>query len=171
MHNNRLCKKALFLDRDGTIIYDRHYLRRLGDIEFIPEVKTSLKLLKSAGYILIVVTNQSGVGRKLFDKSFVEKTYSIINGRLDGIIDDFFYCPHHPDEHCSCRKPKTGMLVKAVKKWHINLKTSWMIGDSNKDIKMAENAGMRTIKIGRGSNNYALTSWTKIASLLTHLTH
>lgn len=167
---NRLRRKALFLDRDGTIIYDRHYLRRLQDIEFVPEVKASLELLKSVGYILIVVTNQSGIGRKLFDKRFVEKTHSVINDRLDGIIDDFFYCPHHPDECCSCRKPKTGMLDKAVKKWHIDLKTSWMIGDSGKDIQMATNAGIRSIKIGGDGNSCELMTWTKIVRLITPFT-
>ncbi len=164
--NKRFYNGALFLDRDGTIIYDRHYLRRLQDIEFLPEVKTSLKLLKSIGYILIIVTNQSGIGRNLFGKDFVEKTHAAINGRLDGIIDDFFYCPHIPDEFCSCRKPKNGMLIKASKKWHIDLKISWIIGDSDKDIKMAENTGIRTIKIGRDSSHYALTNWTKIARLI-----
>lgn len=167
---NQFCRKALFLDRDGTIIYDRHYLKRLKDIEFVPEVKASLELLKSVGYILIVVTNQSGIGRKLFDKRFVEKVHSAINDRLNGIIDDFFYCPHRPDECCSCRKPKTGMLDKAVRKWHIDLKTSWMIGDSDKDIQMATNAGIRSIKIGGDGNGCELMTWTKIVSLITHFT-
>ncbi len=168
--NKKFYNRALFLDRDGTIIYDRHYLRRLQDIEFVPEVKASLKLLKSIGYILIIVTNQSGIGRKLFDKDFVEKTHITINGRLDGIIDDFFYCPHIPDEFCSCRKPKTGMIDKAVRKWHIDLKTSWMIGDSDKDIQMATNAGIRSIRIDGDNNSCELMTWTKIVSLVTRFT-
>lgn len=164
--STKMKNKAIFLDRDGTIICERHYLSNLLDIELLPGAKKALRLFKSAGFLLIVVTNQSGIARGFFDGRFVKSTNRLINRKLEGTIDDFYVCPHSPETHCDCRKPKTGMLRAAVSKWKIDLSSSWVIGDKKSDIMLGRDNLMRTILIGKGSSCRSLFNWKPVAEII-----
>ena len=154
--------KAVFLDRDGTIIKDANYLSDLSQIEILRGVPQALKRLKDAGFLLVVITNQSGVARGSFPESFVNKSNQKMNDMLsqDGPeIDAFYYCPHHPDYgsekykiDCDCRKPKSGMLSQAAKDLNIDLANSFMIGDSPRDTLSGKNVGCFSILLTDSSN-------------------
>jgi len=152
---------AVFLDRDGTINEEVGYLNDLSRLRLIPKVAEGLKLLKSAGFKLIVITNQSGPARGYFPKELVFKTHEILQKRLKkrGVeIDDFFVCFHHPEEGCSCRKPKPGLILEAVKKHSIDLSSSYFVGDKVIDIETGKNLGIKTILVltgyGKGELKY-----------------
>ena len=145
-------KKAVFLDRDNTLIEDEGYIHEPEKVRLLPGVPEGLRSLKEHGYLLIVVSNQSGIGRGYFK----EEDFHAVNRKLQELlkpynvqIDDFFFCPHKPEDRCNCRKPKTGMIEKAVKKWNINVSESFVIGDKDIDVQLAINAGCKGgIKIG-----------------------
>jgi len=147
-------KKAIFLDRDGVINKEVSYLHKVEDFEFITGVFDSCLHFQSLGYILIIITNQSGISRKLY----TEKDYCFLNDWMikqfknSGIeILDVLHCPHGPDSICTCRKPKPGMILKAKTIHNINLKDSWMIGDQERDIKAANAGGINnTILVRSG---------------------
>jgi len=115
----------------------------------------ALEIFKNLGFLTIVITNQSGIGRGYFNKDFVEYTHAILKKKLH--IDDFFYCPHTPEENCSCRKPKISLIEKAKIKHNIELSHSYFIGDSSKDVNTAINANITPIQVltgyGRTDNN------------------
>ena len=162
-------KKAVFLDRDNTLIKDDGYIHEPKKVELLPTVPEGLKLLKKANYLLIVVSNQSGIGRGYFE----EKDFHAVNERLQELlkphgvqIDDFFFCPHRPDENCNCRKPKTGMVEKAAKKWNIDLSKSFVIGDKEIDVMLAFNAGCKWgILVGSETFQDFLSAARQILSL------
>ena len=131
--------RAVFLDKDGTLIEDKNYLNSFDDLVIFRGVKSSLKKLKEAGFKLICVTNQSGIARGIVDRKFVIDSNAYLQKELS--MDDSYYCPHHPDELCSCRKPEPMMLLKARNKHKINLKSSYVIGDKESDVKLAKNTG------------------------------
>ncbi len=144
---------AVFLDRDGTINEEVGYLNDLSRLRLLPGVADALKMLKNAGFKLIVITNQSGVARGYFSKEFVFKTHELIQKRLFKkrvLLDDFFICFHHPDENCNCRKPKPGLILEAVRKHSIDLKRSYIIGDKITDIETGKNLGIKTILVLTG---------------------
>lgn len=142
--------KAIFIDRDDTIYDDVSYCSTPDDFDVFDFVPNAIARLNNAGYMVIVITNQSGINRGYFD---VETLNSIHDKMLKqvseggGRIDDIFFCPHHPDENCSCRKPEIGMGIEAVKKYGINVKESYMIGDSDRDVGFGERLGCKTIKV------------------------
>jgi heptosyltransferase-2 len=131
--------KAVFLDKDGTMIEDKNYLNSFDDLVIIRGTKSSLKKLKEAGFKLICVTNQSGIARGIVDRKFVIDSNAYLQKELS--LDDSYYCPHHPDDKCPCRKPEPMMLLKAKNKHQINLKTSYVIGDKESDVMLAKNTG------------------------------
>ena len=153
--------KAIFLDRDGTLIEEKNYLSNKKDIEFLDGTFEGLKKLQK-DYLLIIITNQSGVARGYFDEEKVIEINNEINKQLlehGVVITDIFYCPHHKDGiidkysiECSCRKPRTGLIDIAVKKYNIDLSKSYVIGDKDSDILLAKNAGCKSILID--NNNY-----------------
>ncbi len=145
--------RAVFIDRDGTIIEDVNYLRRIGDIRLLPGVPEALGLLHDCGFELFVVTNQSGVGRGYFSEDFVKKTHIVLNAMLGGAVREFFYCPHRPEDGCNCRKPKPGMIDIAVGKYCINRESSYIIGDKWSDAELGINSGIRPLLVGRGEWN------------------
>lgn len=160
-------RSAVFLDRDGTLIEDVGYLSSISQIKVLPRVVDGLKLLKSMGYLLIVVTNQSGVARGFFSEEFVLNVHDIL-GRLfkdNGVaIDAFYYCPHHPTEgfppynvNCDCRKPKTGMIKRAICEYDIDISNSWVIGDSLVDVQLARNAGCKGILLNRDDDLHSIS--------------
>jgi len=145
--------KAFFLDRDGIINLDTGYIRRIEDIQILNGVPEAIKKIKDKGYLAIVISNQSAIGRDMTTEDIVIKINNEINKRIfesSGVkIDKFYFCPHHPDDNCNCRKPKTGMIDKAVKEFDINLNESFMIGDKLSDIELGRNARTKTVLIGK----------------------
>ncbi len=142
--------KAIFLDRDGTIIKNVPYLNDPEKIEFLPYVIESLKILISNGFTLFIVTNQSGVSRGLIKLKELEEIHKRIREILkkEGIkIKDIVYCPHLPEENCNCRKPKTGLIEVLLKKYKIDLKKSYLIGDKDEDILLAKNMGIKSVSV------------------------
>ena len=144
--------KAIFLDRDGTINIDHGYVHQIDDFEFIEGSINALKKLKEMGYLLVLVTNQSGIARGYFTEAqFLQLTewmdWSLVEQGVD--FDGIYYCPHHPDgkgefkEDCSCRKPKPGMLLDAMKALNIDPQQSIMVGDKIEDIKAGINAKVK----------------------------
>ena len=132
-----MSKKAVFLDRDGTLNEDPGYLSDPGQMFLLPEVGEALALLKKAGYLLIVVSNQSGVGRGLIDKDALPK----IHEKLDELLtpwsvrpDHYILCFHHPKDECECRKPKPKMLLDTASELGIDLSMSYMVGDKESDL-------------------------------------
>lgn len=146
--------RAVFLDRDGVINRERHdYVKTLDELEIFPNVVECIKLLKNAEFHVIVITNQSAINRGLTSHQNVEDIHSTIQKYLrqhGTSIDSFYYCPHRPDENCTCRKPKSGLLLKAASEFNIDLSSSWMIGDSDSDIEAAESIGCKGLKLGSG---------------------
>jgi len=143
--------KAVFLDRDGTIIEDKGYLKNPEDINLIKEAGTALANLKKAGFLLIVITNQSGIGRGFFTLNTVQKQHENLQHLLEPYkiqLDDFEICPHAPYENCSCRKPQPDMISTAAEKFNISLPESFMVGDKDSDIKAGREAGCTTVLIG-----------------------
>jgi len=146
--------KTIFLDRDGVINKEKNYLHKVEDFEFIDGIFKSCKYLKSLGYEIIIVTNQSGISRGYYSENdFQNITDWMINQfNKNGIeILNIFYCPHSPNSDCNCRKPKPGMLIEAKNMHSINMKKSWMVGDSERDIEAANLAGIdNTVMVRSG---------------------
>jgi D-glycero-D-manno-heptose 1,7-bisphosphate phosphatase len=162
-------RKAIFLDRDNTLIYDEGFIHEPEKVKLLPTVPEGLKLLKERGFLLIVTSNQSGIGRGYFQ----EDDFHAVNRKLQELlkpygvqIDDFFFCPHKPEDNCNCRKPKIGMVEKASKKWNIEVSQSFVIGDRDSDIQLAVNAGCKGgIKVGTSTFPDLLSVARHIVSL------
>jgi len=140
-------KKALFLDRDGVINIDHGYVSKPENFEFVDGILDFIKNAQKKGYLPIVVTNQSGIGRGYYSLEDFEKLtdWMLEKMRQAGIEIDrsqVFYCPHPPEVGCNCRKPMPGMLLEAKEHFNIDMKNSWMIGDKQSDIEAAKNAGV-----------------------------
>lgn len=144
----RLCceRRAVFFDRDGTLCRDANYLSRMGDLEVYPDIKR-IKELKGMGYLIIGVSNQSGIARGIVERGFTEEVNSIFTERYG--FNAFYYCPHHPDEHCACRKPSPGMALKARKDFGIDLRSSIVVGDKESDMEFARGIGAEGILLRR----------------------
>ena len=149
-----MSKKAIFLDRDGVINKEVNYLYKIENFEFINGVFKSCLYFQNLGYILIIITNQSGISRDFYSDNDFQKLSAWMLEEFSKhgiIIQDTFYCPHGPESKCNCRKPKPGMFIDAKTKYKINMKDSWMIGDSETDIQAANNAGIsNTILVRSG---------------------
>lgn len=153
-------EQVVFLDRDGTLNQEVHYLHRPEDLKLIPGVPEALGLLKEAGYRLVVVTNQSGVARGYYTEEDVRNLHLYMNQVLerDGAsIDAFYYCPHHPEygvgayrQACHCRKPGTGMFEMAGKRFEVDKARSFMVGDKLLDVEAGKNYGLTSILVGTG---------------------
>lgn len=139
-------KKTLFLDRDGVINIDSGYVSKAEDFIFMEGLMDALTIAQEKGYQLIIVTNQSGIGRGYYS----EEQFDHLNRwMLDTFyanhvtITHVYYCPHSPQDGCDCRKPKPGMLTRAISEFDIDPESSWMIGDSERDIEAAQRAGVK----------------------------
>jgi len=140
-----MSKKVVFLDRDGVINKEVGYLHKIEDFEFIKGVFDACLYFQSLGCQIIIVTNQSGIGRNYYNESdfHVVNDWMLKQFKDQGIdILDVFFCPHGPGSNCDCRKPKPGMFNQANKKYNINMEESWMIGDKEADIQAANTAGI-----------------------------
>ena len=146
--------KTIFLDRDGVINKEINYLHKINDFEFIDGIFETCQHLISLDYKIIVITNQSGIGRGYYTENDFEiiTKWMIAEFKKNDIdILDVFHCPHAPSSNCGCRKPKTGMFISAKNKYKIDMEKSWMIGDSERDITAANFAGIKnTIMVRSG---------------------
>lgn len=157
--------KAVFLDKDGTLIPNIPYNVETGLISLSDGVVEGLQLLQSYGYLLVVVSNQSGIARGYFTDEHLDEVRATLNAlcmKLGIYLDGFYYCPHHPEgtvdgyNHlCDCRKPEPGMLLQASEQMNIDLSRSWMIGDILHDVEAGNRAGCKTVLINNGNE----TEW------------
>lgn len=153
-------RPAVFLDRDGTLNYERDHLRRSRDLRLLPGATRAVKALNDAGFLVVVVTNQAAIAKGILTEDELHTIHSDLLDRLSGRgarIDAIYYCPHHVDGivtryriRCRCRKPGIGMITKAAKDLNIDLKKSYMVGDMTGDIALGERAKLTTILVRTG---------------------
>jgi D-glycero-D-manno-heptose 1,7-bisphosphate phosphatase len=150
-------KKAIFLDRDGVINADQHdYTWKIADFKFLPGVFEACRNWQAQGFLLIVITNQGGIAKGLYDHSDVEKLHAVMVAGFENEnvhLTQIYYCPHHPvGGNCLCRKPGSLLVEKAIATYNIDPKTSWFIGDRDRDVEAATGAGVRGILIPVNGN-------------------
>ena len=147
---------VVFLDRDGVINRDSPlFIKNWSEFEFLPGSLNALTALNRAGFEVIIITNQSAVGRRLITEAGLRQLHELMQAAVrshGGHIRDIFYCPHLPEEDCSCRKPKPGMIEQACKKYGLDPKMTTMVGDSAKDIECAQQAGCGQAVLVRTGN-------------------
>ena len=151
--------RAVFLDRDGTIMEDASCVGDFERVVLIPSAAAALKRLQDAGYKLFVVTNQSGVGRGYFTREAVESIHAHLDeyfGKAGVRLDGYFVCPHHPEDNCDCRKPRPKFLLEAARMQGLDLPRCFMVGDRASDIQTGLNAGTKTILVLTGAGQEAL---------------
>jgi D-glycero-D-manno-heptose 1,7-bisphosphate phosphatase len=154
---SQTARAAVFLDRDGVINYNRNdYVKQWAEFQFLPGALNALSRLSASPLIVVVVTNQSAVGRGLLnilDLEHIHAQMSRIIRENGGRIDRVFYCPHHPEDNCACRKPRPGLLEQAACALNIDLTCSYLIGDAVSDIQAAQAAGCFPLLVltGRGA--------------------
>ena len=152
--------RAVFLDRDGTVNVEKEYLHRPEEFAFIPGAPEAISLLKNAGFLVIVVTNQSGIGRGYYDEAAVHRLHRYMDEQLarhGAAVDGYYLCPHHPlhaidgyRRECGCRKPLPGMLLEAAADFSIDLNASYIIGDKMADVAAGLAAGCRPLLVRTG---------------------
>jgi heptosyltransferase-2 len=150
---NVLAGYTVFLDRDGTLNEDPGFLTSAAELRLLPGVTTALARLKAAGARLVVVTNQSGIGRGFLTLKDLEAIHARLEGLLeqaDAPLDAIYFCPHHPDDGCRCRKPATGMVDRAVSELQVDLRKAYLIGDHASDIRLAKAVGAKAILVTSG---------------------
>ena len=143
---------AVFLDRDGTIVVDKHFLADPDGLELLPNAAAGLRELRDLGASLVVVTNQSGVGRGYFDNAVVDTMNARLRTLLESEsveIDAIYVCPHAPQDDCDCRKPRSGLFLRASSELGLELKASFVIGDREVDVEAGRRIGATSIQIGR----------------------
>ena len=142
---------AVFVDRDGTIIEDADYCSHPKQVKSFPGVPQALRRLKSKGFKVIVITNQSGIGRGFFTVDEYRSVESEVSRQLGhGLIDSTYFCPDVPGQHSSHRKPSPGMILQAAREHQIDLARSFFIGDKEIDVECGRNADVRTIRVQTG---------------------
>jgi D-glycero-D-manno-heptose 1,7-bisphosphate phosphatase len=166
-------QKAIFLDRDGTINEEMGYINHRSRFKVFDFTFEAIRILNNSGFLVFVITNQSGLARGYFDQRLLSEIHTdlIDSARQEkAIIEKIYYCPHHKDGsvekykiECDCRKPKPGMLLKAKEEYNLALESSYMIGDRYKDIQFGQNNGLKTIMVmsgyGLGEFSYQKESW------------
>lgn len=170
--SSTILRPTVFLDRDGTLIYDTGYIRDWRQVEMIPGVGEALRNIQKH-YCLVIVSNQSGVGRGIItneeSRQVHERTISLL-ADCQIHLDGAYYCPHTPNDHCVCRKPAPGLLIQAAVDLKIDLARSIIIGDKPSDIQAGKAAGCRTVFLGSdelsvtsAGPDFATRNWLKIA--------
>ena len=173
-------RPAIFLDRDGTVTDEVGYINHVSRAKIYPYAADAVRMLKSTGLPVIIVTNQSGVGRGYFTEEIVGQVHQMVRDTLQAAgtsIDAFYHCPHHPSavvedyrQECRCRKPGTGMPEEAAERFGIDLGASYVVGDTYRDMQMGFNIGARTILLmtgyGRGEYEYRRAGWARMPDLV-----
>jgi D-glycero-D-manno-heptose 1,7-bisphosphate phosphatase len=162
-------KPAVFLDRDGTILDELGYVTPSSTIVIYPWAGDAIRLLKRAGYAVVMITNQGGIGLGLYDHDFVKATHDSLTRHFaegGAEIDAWYYCPHHPEavveEYrvvCNCRKPAPGMLHDAARDLNLDLARSWVVGDQWRDVQLAHVAGCRSVLVRTGHGAKQEAEW------------
>ncbi len=150
---NVLSGFTVFLDRDGTLNKDTGYLKSPEEVELLPGVGSALARLKRAGACLVIVTNQSGVARGIFTLADLERVHAKLQAllRAEGVaVDALYFCPHHPDDGCACRKPNTAMVERAVRELGLDLSRAYVVGDQQRDIELARRVRARSVLVTSG---------------------
>ena len=155
--------KTVFLDRDGVINKERSdYIKSISELEIFPNVAKNIELLKNAGFLVVIITNQSAINRGIISIEKLSSIHKLLSDRLEiefkTRIDGIYFCPHTPEENCQCRKPKPGLLLQAAKELNIDLEKSVMIGDSQKDVDAARAVKCKSILL---KNNEKLIDVSK----------
>lgn len=161
MGNNKECRGTIFFDRDGTLNVDKDYLYRIEDFEWLEDAPQAIRWANERGFLVIVITNQSGVARGYFTEEDVRRLHAWMNAdlvRFGAHIDAFYYCPHLPNgsvaayaKDCECRKPKPGLIERACTDFDIDREASILVGDKSRDVECAEAAGVRGVLYEGGS--------------------
>jgi len=169
-------KRALFLDRDGTIIEDRGYMHDPALVQMLPGAAETLRAMECAGWALIVVSNQSGVGRGLMTQAemdAVQNRFLEVMRQAGVNITASYFCIHRPDENCQCRKPSAFHVERAAREHGLDLRASWMIGDRRSDILCGKNAGCKTIWLSNplypvmpGLPDFVAEDWGEVQAIL-----
>lgn len=165
--------KAIFLDRDGTLIRDKNYLARPEDIEYFSDTFPALSLLRSKGYRLYVITNQSGVGRGFFTLEDVHRVHQVMDQDLEaqGIakFDGWGICPHAPHENCGCRKPHAKMISDILERDQLTAGDCWMLGDKDIDAHCGLNAGINGAVVRQKTSDTSLNFFSTLLEFAEHL--
>jgi len=153
-------RRAVFLDRDGTLLEEHNYVADLKNVVFFPYTIDAVRLLNQAGFAVVVITNQSGIARGIVRSSFVAEAHAFIDRKLregGARIDGYYHCPHHPEgsiaeftRECACRKPKPGQLRQAAADLDLDLQRSFVVGDRWSDVDVAEAVGGRGVLVRTG---------------------
>ena len=153
--------RALFLDRDGTLVHPRHYPSRPEHLHLYAGIGSALRALQSAELRLVIITNQAGIARGYFTELDLQRMHNYLTqeiARMGVHVDGIYHCPHHPDGvipelaiHCKCRKPQPGMLLQAARELDLDLEHSWFVGDILDDVEAGNRAGCRTILVDLGT--------------------
>lgn len=154
-------QQAIFLDRDGTLVHSFHYPSRPEHLQLYQNIGPALQTLQHKGFMLIIITNQSGIARGYFSEDDLQLMHAHLRAELamwDVQLDAIYHCPHHPDGiiselaiRCNCRKPQPGMLLQAASDYDLDLSSSWFIGDILDDVEAGNRAGCRTILVDLGT--------------------
>lgn len=151
-----MSNRAVFLDRDGTIARDVHYCRRPEDFELLPTVPEAIKVLNDSGFKVVVITNQSGIARGYFTEQTLASIHQKMVNELaihGAKVDAIYYCPHHPDDGCECRKPGTALFHRAARELDIDFSLSYVIGDLHMDMEAGRALGCKTVLVTTGPEN------------------
>lgn len=156
-----MSQKAVFFDRDGTLNVDMDYLYKVEELRWMPHAREALAYLSQRGYLIFVITNQSGVARGYYTVEQMQELHLRMASDVEAYgahIEKFYYCPHHKDGKvkeyaidCDCRKPKPGMLLQCFKEYDIDIAQSFLIGDSERDVECAKAVGMKGYLYQSGS--------------------
>lgn len=162
----RPLRRAVFLDRDGTIAEEMGYLNHISRLQIFPYAAAAIRRLNDAQIPVIVVTNQSGAARGFFPEDLIARVHEKITERLaaqGARVDGFYYCPHRKDDACQCRKPLTGMLERAAREHALELRGSFVVGDRYDDVALAHAVGGRGVLVmtgyGRGEHEWNRAQW------------
>jgi D-glycero-D-manno-heptose 1,7-bisphosphate phosphatase len=153
MNESVTAEKVVILDRDGTVVVDRHYLSEPDGLELLPGAAEGLRQLYEHGYKLVVITNQSGVGRGLFSLQRLSEIHDRFREMVNAVgarVEEIYFCPHIPEDECDCRKPRLGLLMRAASELHFNPADAIVIGDKMSDMEFGRRAGATTILIAPG---------------------
>jgi len=167
-------RRAIFMDRDGTVCEEVGYVNHVDRIRLLPRSAEAIHLANQAGFQTVIVTNQAGVARGYFDEDLVHEVHDAVRRQLADAgarIDGIYYCPHHPEvgappyrRECDCRKPGPGMLLRAREEMGIDLASSYMVGDTVKDLGAGRAVGATTVLVltgyGRGEREHQSHRWT-----------
>lgn len=146
-------KPAVFLDRDGTLIEEANYLARPEKLKLFSFAAKAVRLLNESSFLVVLITNQSGIGRGFFSENDLREIHEKLVAELaaqNACLDQIYFCPHTPETDCDCRKPKIGMIRQATQDFSIDLKKSWTIGDKALDVETGYNAKMKTALVLTG---------------------